>query len=105
MRWASLARDMAPDTSAGPATSTCPTTSPVAGFRTSITTPFSSVNYNPPMDKEELQRQLEDMEEASEQWRSEKRRLSSEIDKLEAALADAKANAARKRGGPSAGKP
>jgi len=44
---------------------TCPTTSSVAGFRTSITSPFfSTVNYNPPMDKEALRRQLDDMEEA-----------------------------------------
>jgi chromosome segregation ATPase len=48
------------------------------------------------MDKESLQRQLEDMEEASERWRSERRRLNAEIDKLETALADAKADAARK---------
>jgi chromosome segregation ATPase len=49
------------------------------------------------MDKESLQRQLEDMEEASERWRAERRRLNGEIDKLEAALAEAKADAARKQ--------
>jgi DNA repair exonuclease SbcCD ATPase subunit len=48
------------------------------------------------MDKDSLQRQLEDMEEASERWRTERRRLNAEIDKLETALADAKAEAARK---------
>jgi chromosome segregation ATPase len=50
------------------------------------------------MDKDSLQRQLEDMEEASERWRAERRRLNSEIDKLETALADAKTEATRKRG-------
>src|SRR5947209_15058336 len=40
-----------------------------------------------------------ELETASERWRSEKRRLNSEIDRLEAALADAKASAARKRPG------
>jgi len=49
------------------------------------------------MDKD-LQRQLEDMEEASERWRQERRRLNSEIDKLETALSDAKADTTRKRG-------
>src|ERR1051326_6774031 len=49
------------------------------------------------MDNEALRRQLEDLEEASERWRTEKRRLNAEIDRLEAALADAKAAAARKR--------
>jgi hypothetical protein len=57
------------------------------------------------MDKEALHRQLEDMEEASERWRSEKRRLNAEIDKLEAALADAKTTAARKKTGTIPGKP
>ena len=58
------------------------------------------------MDKEALQRQLEDMEEESERWRAEKRRLNAEIDKLEAALADVKGTPGRKRGGPApAGKP
>src|ERR1051326_1575188 len=49
------------------------------------------------MDNEALRRQLEDLEEASERWRGERRRLNAEIDRLEAALADAKATAARKR--------
>jgi chromosome segregation ATPase len=49
------------------------------------------------MDKEGLLRQLQDMEEAAEKWRVERRRLNSEIDKLEADLADAKASAARMR--------
>src|SRR5215510_8806710 len=49
------------------------------------------------MDKEALQRQLEDMEEASERWQAERRRLNSEIDKLETALADVKAEATKKR--------
>jgi septal ring factor EnvC (AmiA/AmiB activator) len=49
------------------------------------------------MDKEALQRQLEDLEEASEKWRAERRRMNAEIDKLETALADAKADATRKR--------
>src|SRR5262245_56001523 len=49
------------------------------------------------MDKD-LQRQLEDMEEASERWRQERRRLNSEIDKLETALSDAKTDTTRKRG-------
>jgi myosin heavy subunit len=57
------------------------------------------------MDKEALQRQLDDMEEASERWRAEKRRLNAEIDKLEAALADVKSTAARKKPGTVAGKP
>jgi chromosome segregation ATPase len=57
------------------------------------------------MDKEALQRQLDDMEEASERWRAEKRRLNAEIDKLESALADAKTTAARKKPGTVAGKP
>src|SRR5436190_20815591 len=38
-----------------------------------------------------------ELEQASEKWRAEKRRLNSEIDRLEAALVDAKAAAARKR--------
>jgi chromosome segregation ATPase len=49
------------------------------------------------MDKEALQRQLEDMEEASERWRAERRRLNAEIEKLETALSDVKAEATRKR--------
>jgi len=49
------------------------------------------------MEKEGLRRQLEDMEEAAERWRTERRRLNAEIDKLEAELADAKAAGARKR--------
>jgi len=53
------------------------------------------------MDKEALQRQVEDLEAASERWRAERRRLNAEIDKLEAALADAKAAAARKRDAPA----
>jgi chromosome segregation ATPase len=57
------------------------------------------------MDKEALQRQLEDMEEESERWRTEKRRLNAEIDKLEAALADAKDTPGRKRASAPAGKP
>jgi len=57
------------------------------------------------MDKEALQRQLEGMEEESERWRAEKRRLNAEIDKLEAALADAKTTAGRKRGAAPTGKP
>jgi|SRR5437016_1658332 len=44
--------------------------------------------------KEEVENELE---AASERWRSEKRRLNSEIDRLEAALVDAKTAAARKR--------
>jgi hypothetical protein len=56
------------------------------------------------MDIEALRRQLEDMEEASERWRSERRRLNGEIDKLEAELADAK-NDARKRPATADGKP
>src|SRR5262245_25425428 len=57
------------------------------------------------MDKEALQRQLDDMEEASERWRAEKRRLNAEIDKLETALSDAKTTAARKKPGTVPGKP
>src|SRR5579862_808921 len=38
-----------------------------------------------------------EFETASEKWRAEKRRMNSEIDRLEAALVDAKAAAARKR--------
>src|SRR5438105_14986703 len=49
------------------------------------------------MDKDGLKRQLDDMEEAAERWRTERRRLNAEIDKLESELADAKAAAARKR--------
>jgi hypothetical protein len=48
------------------------------------------------MDKEALQRQIDEMEEAAQRWRSERRRLNTEIDKLEAELADAKAASARK---------
>jgi hypothetical protein len=44
--------------------------------------------------KEEVENELE---ASSERWRAEKRRLNSEIDRLEAALVDAKAAAARKR--------
>ena len=57
------------------------------------------------MDKEALQRQLEDMEEESERWRTEKRRLNAEIDKLENALADAKGTPGRKRAAAPTGKP
>jgi chromosome segregation ATPase len=49
------------------------------------------------MDKDGLRRQLEDMEEAGERWRVERRRLNAEIDKLESELSDAKAEIARKR--------
>jgi chromosome segregation ATPase len=49
------------------------------------------------MDKDGLRRQLEDMEEAVERRRVERRRLNAEIDKLESELADAKAEVARKR--------
>jgi chromosome segregation ATPase len=49
------------------------------------------------MDKDALQRQLDDMEEASERWRAERRRLNAEIDKLEGALSDAKSEASQKR--------
>src|SRR5436853_6838489 len=38
-----------------------------------------------------------ELEAASERWRTEKRRLNSDIDRLESALVDAKAAAARKR--------
>jgi chromosome segregation ATPase len=48
------------------------------------------------MDKEGLQRQIDEMEEAAQRWRAERRRLNGEIDKLEAELAEAKAAAARK---------
>src|SRR6267378_2536611 len=41
-----------------------------------------------------------ELEAASERWRAEKRRLNSEIDRLEAVVVDAKAAAARKRPGP-----
>ena len=57
------------------------------------------------MDKDALQRQLDDMEEASERWRAEKRRMNAEIDKLEAALAEARTTAARKKPGAVPGKP
>src|SRR5262245_22460870 len=56
------------------------------------------------MDNEALQQQLQEMEQASEEWRAEKRRLNVEIDKLESALADAKTAAARKRGVPPGSK-
>jgi DNA repair exonuclease SbcCD ATPase subunit len=46
------------------------------------------------MDKEGIQRQPDEMEE---RWRNERRRLNSEIDKLESELADAKAAATKKR--------
>ena len=48
------------------------------------------------MDNEALHQQITEMEQESEQWRAEKRRLNVEIDKLESALADAKSAAARK---------
>lgn len=62
------------------------------------------------MDKEtfdiklkQVKRQKEEAEEellsASDKWRSEKRKLNSEIDRLETALTEAKAAAARKRPG------
>src|SRR4029077_11517956 len=38
-----------------------------------------------------------ELETASEKWRAEKRRMNSEIDRLEAALVDTKAALARKR--------
>src|SRR5690242_11980790 len=38
-----------------------------------------------------------ELETASEKWRTEKRRMNSEIDRLESALVDAKTAAARKR--------
>ena len=60
------------------------------------------MNYNPHMDNEAMRRQLEDLEEASERWRAERRRLNAEIDRLEAALADAKTASARKRVGADA---
>jgi chromosome segregation ATPase len=56
------------------------------------------------MDKDGLERQLENMEEASERWRAERRRLNAEIDKLETALADAKTVADRKPQGKSGDK-
>ena len=40
-----------------------------------------------------------ELESESERWRAEKRRMNSEIDRLEAALVDAKAAASRKRSG------
>jgi chromosome segregation ATPase len=49
------------------------------------------------MEKDGLRRQLEDMEEAVERGRVERRRLNAEIDKLESELADAKAELARRR--------
>src|SRR5262245_49848216 len=52
----------------------------------------------PRMDKESLRRQLDDMEEQSERWRTERRRMQAEIEKLEGALADNKAAPGRKRG-------
>ena len=60
------------------------------------------MNYNPLMDNEAMRRQLEDLEEASERWRAERRRLNAEIDRLEAALADAKTASTRKRVGTDA---
>ena len=58
---------------------------------------FLTPNYNAcAMDKDGLQRQLDEMEEASERWRAERRRLNAEIDKLETSLADAKAAAGKK---------
>ena len=59
----------------------------------------------PRMDKE-VMRRLEEMEEQSERWRTERRRMNAEIDKLEAALADAKAATPSKRtGAPNEQKP
>jgi chromosome segregation ATPase len=49
--------------------------------------------------------QLEDMQEAAERWRAEKRRLNAEIDKLEGALADARNTAGKKRNGVNGAKP
>src|SRR5215471_18313950 len=49
------------------------------------------------MEKDGLRRQLEDMEEAVERGRVERRRLNAEIDKLESELADAKSELARRR--------
>src|SRR2546428_11756117 len=44
-----------------------------------------------------LKEQAEDeLESSAERWRSEKRRLNTEIDRLEGALADAKAKAAKR---------
>jgi uncharacterized protein YeeX (DUF496 family) len=50
------------------------------------------------MHKEWRDQQMRDMDEASDRWREEKRQLNIEIDKLEAALANAKDDAAGKRG-------
>jgi chromosome segregation ATPase len=50
------------------------------------------------MDKDALRRQLDDMEEQSERWRAERRRMQAEIDKLENALADNRPAPSRKRG-------
>src|SRR5215831_2490077 len=52
----------------------------------------------PRMDKDALRRQLDDMEEQSERWRAERRRMQAEIDKLENALADNRPAPSRKRG-------
>jgi len=58
---------------------------------------FLTPNYNASvMDKDALQQQMEEMEEASERWRAERRRLNAEIDKLETALSDAKAAVGKK---------
>src|SRR5260370_1023060 len=47
--------------------------------------------------RREKEKAEEELETGSERWRAEKRRLNSEIDRLEAALVDAKTAAARKR--------
>src|SRR6185369_296512 len=44
----------------------------------------------PRMDKDALRRQLDDMEDQSERWRTERRRMQAEIDKLANALEDNK---------------
>jgi hypothetical protein len=44
----------------------------------------------PRMDKDALRRQLDDMEDQSERWRAERRRMQAEIDKLANALEDNK---------------
>jgi DNA repair exonuclease SbcCD ATPase subunit len=49
--------------------------------------------------KREKQEAEEELESSAEKWRSEKRRLNSEIDRLEGALVDAKAKAAKRPGG------
>jgi chromosome segregation ATPase len=63
--------------------------------------------YNPPMDEaqfeiklKQIRRQKEQVEEelesSSDRWRAEKRRLNTEIERLESALADAKSKAAKR---------